>query len=46
LKKENEKLQDELSRLKENELINQSKIDDYEDAIKNLTDRLEKSLTL
>jgi len=46
LKKENEKLQDELSQLKERELIDKSKIDKYEDAIENLTERLEKLLTL
>jgi len=46
LKRENEKLQNDLSKLKENELKNQSIIDDYENSIKNLSDRLEKLLTL
>jgi len=46
LKKENEKLQNELTQLKERELIDRSKIDEYEASIKNLTERLEKLLTL
>jgi len=46
LKKEHEKLQEELSRLKEREALHQSKMDEYEDAIQNLTERLEKLLTL
>jgi len=46
LKKENEKLQDELTKLKERELITKSKIDEYETSIQNLTERLEKLLTL
>ena len=42
LEKENQRLQDELQKLKENEL----KILDYEKTIKSLTERLEKLLTL
>jgi hypothetical protein len=42
LEKENQKLQNELEKLKENEL----KVLDYEKTIKSLSDRLEKLLTL
>jgi hypothetical protein len=41
LKEENQKLQHQLKQLKENEL----KINDYEQTIKSLSDRLEKLLT-
>ena len=42
LEKENQRLRNELQKLKENEL----KILDYEKTIKSLTERLEKLLTL
>jgi regulator of replication initiation timing len=46
LENENEKLRDSLTKLKENEVKNIALINDYEQSIQNLSDRLEKLLTL
>jgi hypothetical protein len=46
LEKENKKLQNELKNFKENEAKNIALINNYETSIKNLSDRLEKLLTL
>jgi len=46
LVKENEKLQNELTKLKENELKYIVLIDNYEKSIQSLNERLEKLLTL
>jgi len=46
LVKENKKLQNELTKLKENELKYIVLIDNYEKSIQSLNERLEKLLTL